>query len=165
MKTLLRFCSLFILFPLLSSCDDDDEKLIPDPPAIVFRGELGGVNMEMSPLAFLFPDESRESITLSFVRERSASTIDILRISIPGFQQDKSVYIVQNKEFYIEFFDSMALSGANKGEWHAVSGTLQITSYTGKSVKGKVVNAILQNADDHDRTLRLTSAEFTAEIP
>src|SRR5690606_12114957 len=101
--------------------------------------------------------------TFTFLRERSATTLDMLDIEIPILKKDNNTYTVKKDEFSVYFYDSATLSGSNKGEWRSVDGVLQITVSSETIVKGKLSNVILENVDDANRTIRLSIAEFEAE--
>jgi len=155
---------LIALYFLAVSCGEK-EKIVPDPIPVTFRGELGGSSIEMVGGIHLFPDEELDirGYTFTFLRERSATTLDMLDIEIPILKKDNNTYTVKKDEFSVYFYDSATLSGSNKGEWRSVDGVLQITVSSETIVKGKLSNVILENVDDANRTIRLSIAEFEAE--
>ncbi len=160
MKTLLRIALFFVPLLVFSACATEDDQPIPDKP-VTLRGEMGGVAMKMSTLMILRPGEVHDfdGLELSF-SEINGNALDFFTVRIEDFSAKQLKYAVGSNGFSMIFNDAMQLSGANKGEWHAVSGILEISTYEEKRIKGKIASATFENIPERNKTMVLKNVEF-----
>lgn len=126
--------------------------------------ELGGKKTEMTCPGFSASENANGTkyIDLAFANAASMLTANVLTVEVPGYKEGKSVYIVEKGEVRIEYQTDQEVFEGETGEWVAEKGTFEVTSYAGKTLKGKIT-ATLRHGKNKSKTLELKNGQFTAE--
>lgn len=156
---------LFLLFIAISvtSCDKMIEKKTDQADRVDLTVDIDGKKTEMTSAGFrYFPEANgKREMEMPYLKAASVLTADALTITIPDFQPGKSTYTVQKGEVVVTYKTEAEISGSNIPEWISTTGTLEVTSFDGENIAGKL--DVTLKTKSSSKTKALKNGVFKAQ--